>query len=359
MTAPFGDKPAAEKNPVNWYWVGAFVAMAQLGVLLESAISPESIRFLGNPLTSVGIWGAVLCVLFKKEKAKTGHPQQAGIVSAINATFTVAFLLLVGHIAVSLYFGSAITTLVLGGVVFLVTLLFRLDYKPPVSTPAITPVANPVVGFPWLRKQCRICDTVLIDSLDFGFINDAEQRPITHCHHCGTNCEGPITQPLTPTAQEFIDGDKADLGFGSLLVDSSQIPPDPLPFPYYEYSSLIGPSILVIFAITFRSATSMAGPYLSLQWLLGFAGIAWYIFASRSIFQNVKSPCPHCQANLFTLAFRSGTLRRVIRYRKKDGHYVLVAAPRYCPYCGNDIETPPLIPPSEVPCESSDTPRNI
>ncbi|MFO0884976.1 MAG: hypothetical protein U0894_12445 [Pirellulales bacterium] len=77
MTAPLGEKPAADKCLVNWYWVGALFALALLGVLLDSKLSPENVRPIGNPLTSIGIWGAVLCVLFKKEKAKPEHPHQA------------------------------------------------------------------------------------------------------------------------------------------------------------------------------------------------------------------------------------------------------------------------------------------
>ncbi|MGV3606915.1 MAG: hypothetical protein ACO1RA_10950 [Planctomycetaceae bacterium] len=347
MSVPLGEKSDAEKRPIPWYWVSAFFALALLGVLLDSAISPEDIRFLGNPLTSIGLWGAVLCVLFKRENAKSGHPHQTQVVFEMDTIFIIPPIALLACVTSPFFPGSATLNLVLGAIIFSVILLFRHENN------------STAEGSLWPRKECRTCGTILIGSQDLSFIKDPEQRAVTHCHHCGTNCEGPITQPLTPTAQEFIDGDKADLGFGSLLVDSSQVPPDPLPFPYYEYSSLIGPSILVIFAITFRSVTSMPGPYPSLQWLLGFAGITWYVFASRSISQNVKSPCPHCQANLFTLAFRSGTLRRVIRYRKKDGHYVVVAAPRYCPYCGHDIETPPLIPPPEEPSEASDTPQNI
>lgn len=325
-------RPVPDMRSINWYWIAAFLSMALLGVLLDSAISPESMRSLGNPLTSVGIWGAVFCVLFLKEKAQPGHPQ-TGMVLTINGRFAVVFLLLMGHIAVSFCFGSAITTLVLGDVVFLVSLIFRCDYNTPVSGS----VSGSVGGSPWFVKQCRICGELQINSYDLAFTNDPERHVVTHCHRCGTNCEGPITQPLTPTAQEILDGGKAEPGCGSLIVAPSQIPPDPLPFPCYEYSKLIGPIILLIFAFSFLSEHLIEGPYLVLKLLFVLSGITWFVLATRTISQTVKADCPHCQANLFALARR---LRRSIRYRKKDGHYVLEAEPRYCPFCGKDIEEP-------------------
>lgn len=328
---------ASEKRPVNWYWVVAFLSVALLGILLESEVSPEHIRFLGNAITSVGMWGAILCVLFQRGKAKPGHPHQAGITLVIDGVIVGPFLLLLGLLAASFFLGTAITTMLLGAGFFWTSLLFRLDGN------------NSFGGSSWFDKRCRTCGDLLINSYQFGIPKDPEGHPVTYCHRCGTNCEATTAQPLTPTAQEILDGNTADTGFGSLLVASSQIPPDPLPYPYYESSRLIGPSILVIFMATFISQFLKEGPYENLILPAIIIGIAFCAFASRANSTGAKVPCPHCQADLFLLAFaRGGSLRRNLRYRRKNGHYVVVADPRYCPYCGKNVEVPVANPQDRV-----------
>lgn len=335
MTDSIEERPVAEKSPVNWYWVGALFALALLGVMLDSKMSPENVRFIGNPLTCVGIWGAVLCVLFKREKAKPEHPHQAGIVLAIDARGVATFTLLMGHLASIFRFGfSAVVNVIIGAIVFLLVLLLRYEYGIPLGMRS------------WLGNRCRICGALLVYYYDLAITKDSGRPLATHCYFCGTNCEGPIEQPLTPTAQDVVDGKKVyrEYGRSSVYIEPSKIPPDPIPFPYGEYfkqlPKMIGLIIAAVVAAPFVIVFLMGGPYLALKWILVLAGFAFFVFAGRSLFRKLKAPCPHCKANLFPLAYNSVVLRRSLRYRQRDGNYVVEADPRYCPYCGKNIEEP-------------------
>lgn len=325
---------STEGPPVNWHWVGALFALALLGVMLDSKMSPENVRFIGNPLTCVGTWGAVLCVLFMKEKAKPEHPHQAGIVLAIDARGVATFTLIIGHLASIFRFGfSAVVNLIIGAIVFLIVLLLRYESGIPLGMRS------------WLGKRCRICGALIIHSYDIAITKDPARPIVAHCHICGTNCDGPISQPLTATAQEFLDGNKANYRYDNRLpVESSNIPPNPVPFPYDDYfkrlSKVIGLIIAGIFTIPFFMMFLMGGPYLTLKWILVLFGMTLFVFAASALFGKPKAPCPHCQANLIDLAFGRGPLGRGLRYRKHQGHYAAEAIPRYCPYCGKNIEEP-------------------
>jgi len=335
MTDSSGITPPTEKSTIPWYWVGAFFTLALLGVLLDSKLSPENVRFIGNPLTCVGIWGAVLCVLFRKDRAKPGHPHQAEETSKIDARIAALPLLMLMNFATSICLDfPTIVNLVLGAIVFSFMLLFRREYYLPIG------------GSPSLGTHCRICGALLIYYFDLAITKGSQRRLATHCYFCGTNCEGPIEQPLTPTAQDVVDGKKVyrEYGGSRVYIKPSKIPPDPIPFPYAEYfkelPKLIGLIIAAIFAAPFLIMFLMDGPYLALKWILVLFGMFLFVFVSRSLFSKLKAPCPHCKTDLFPLTYNSAILRRSIHYRQKDGHYVAEADPRYCPYCGKNIEEP-------------------
>lgn len=342
MTDPTEKKlHSAKQAPVNWYWVGTLLFLALLGAFLDSKLSPENVRFIGNPLTCVGIWGAVLCLLFKKDRAKPVHPHQAGLVLAIDARVIALPTMFVGHLISMSRFGlSAPVNLFVGVIVFLLFLISRYLHGIPYGTKS------------WLGRRCQICGTIIIGSNDV-VITKAPARPIvTHCHTCGTNCEGPIEQPLTPTAQEILNGNKAILEIDHLPADSLKIQRDPIPFPYGEYfkilPALIGLILAGLLSVPFLMMFLMSGPYLTLKWLFVLCGMTLFVFIGSLISGKLKAPCPHCQANLIKLAFGRGPLARSCRYRQKDGRYVLEVIPRYCPYCGKNIEEPVANPQDRV-----------
>lgn len=348
MTELFKERPVAKKSSIPWYWVGAFFGLALLGVLLDSKLLPEHVRFIGNPLTCVGIWGAVLCVLFKKDKGKPGHPHQAGIVLAIDERVIVFFLFLFWH-SINLigYDFSAKANLIFGTLVFLLVALSRPEYR----------ILRK--GQSWLGKRCPVCDTLLVYYCDVPITRKPGWSIATYCYHCGTNCEGPIEKPLTPTAQENLGGNKAELVHDRISVEISTSSPDPLPYPFtwgwffMRLPILIGLFTMAFFAMLFAAIFLASGPYLVLKWLFVLLGITVLAFAIMVLAAPVKTPCPHCKIDLLNLAFYNGFLGRKYRYQWQGGRGVSWGILRYCPYCGKCLETPPDPIAPETPTNTS------
>lgn len=325
---------ASPVRPINWLWISAFVSVVLLGVFVDSSYAPKSRRFLAKPLVIIGVAGSLLCLVFQKEKPKPGHPHQAGIILAVPADNMPFIMRCVGLFIVVTAFKASATGLAISGTIgFSLLLLLRVASGMPKGTRS------------WLGSSCRICDAGF-GAYDFGATYGGDQRPITHCYRCGANRDASADEPLSPTAQAFLGGKVSEEGVGrELPMIGEPFPDDPLQFPWRE-QIIILVKLFVIVAIglpllLFFSVAALDGPYMPLRWLLIFVGIA--LFAVNFVIMNrrLRMPCPHCQTNLMDFAWgRDAPLLRGYALRKVNGRYVHLLVPRYCPFCGKNIDEP-------------------
>lgn len=189
------------------------------------------------------------------------------------------------------------------------------------------------------KECCRICH----DPLDCYFA-----KPARYCCNCGTNRDGPLRDPLTPIAQEFLSGKPIDKGFMVTTHSFPDAPPDPL--RRHPYKKFVGQFVVLI---SFLAIDALLPPIVYENAALHFAtmfGVLSLLIAALIAYQRRYAvvPCPHCREDLQQWYPSNGLiddrhvrLARRFRYVLQSEKYIKTLFPRYCPYCGSDVETPP------------------
>lgn len=189
------------------------------------------------------------------------------------------------------------------------------------------------------NEGCRICDV----TLDFPFA-----KPARYCCFCGTNRDGPLRDPLTPIAQEYLSGKQIDDGFMVTTHSFPDAPPDPL--RRHPFKTIVGQFVVLI---SFLAIDALLPPIVYENAALHFAtmfGVLSLLIAALIAYQRRYAvvPCPHCREDLQQwypsrglTDDRRNPLVRLFRYVLQNGKYIKMLFPRYCPYCGNDIESLP------------------
>ncbi len=314
-------------RPLNWLWVSAFVSVVLLGLLLDQQFTPKHFHFLFKPLVIVGVACSLICLLFQKEKPKPGHPHQAGIALAMPGENLPLQMLAAGQFVAAIGFRVSAGGLAISGFIgFTLLLFFRSVYGVPKGTRS------------WLGSSCRICDAGF-GAYDFGANHGGDKRPITHCYRCGANRDASIEEPLSLTAQAFLDGKISNHG-----GDVACVPTIGEPYPWRE-QIIILVKLFVIVAIglplLLTFSAGLDGPYASLRCFLIFVSIALFAIDFVVMTRKLRMPCPHCKTNVMDFAGnRHGPLKRGYALRKVNGHYVYLLIPRYCPFCGKNIDEP-------------------
>jgi len=197
---------------------------------------------------------------------------------------------------------------------------------------------------------CRICH----DSLDCNFA-----KPARYCCNCGTNRDGPLRDPLTPIAQEFLSGKTIDDGFLVTTHSFPDAPPDPL--RRHPFKKIVGQFVVLI---SFLAIDALLPPIVYENAALHFAtmfGVLALLIGALVLYlrRYAVVPCPHCREDLQQwypsrglTDDRRNPLVRLFRYVLQNGKYIKMLFPRHCPYCGNDIESLPTFHASDEPAST-------